>query len=118
MAPAARTGGGGGRPGMSDACVVLTTTATEEEAQALSRALVQNRLAACVQRLRVASGYGGGGVQAERRRPQPRGLAAESTALWRQPDSADVRTGRPIWGRQPERSGYWKLPRSMMFPVL
>ena len=50
---------------MSDACVVLTTTATEEEAQALSRALVQNRLAACVQRLRVASVYEWDGVMEE-----------------------------------------------------
>jgi len=42
---------------MSEACVVLTTTATEDEAQAMSRNLVQNRLAACVQRLRMASVY-------------------------------------------------------------
>ncbi len=34
---------------MSDACVVLTTTASEEEAVAHSRGLVENHLATCVQ---------------------------------------------------------------------
>jgi periplasmic divalent cation tolerance protein len=42
---------------MSDGCVVLTTTANREEARALARGLVQNRLAACVQRLPMASVY-------------------------------------------------------------
>jgi len=42
---------------MSEACVVLTTTATEDEAQAMSRDLVHNRLAACVQRLKMSSVY-------------------------------------------------------------
>ena len=50
---------------MSDACLVLTTTAGEDEAQALSRGLVQNRLAACVQRLRMASVYLWGGALEE-----------------------------------------------------
>jgi periplasmic divalent cation tolerance protein len=45
---------------MSDhdsACMVLTTTASREEARALAGKLVQNRLAACVQMLPTESVY-------------------------------------------------------------
>jgi uncharacterized protein involved in tolerance to divalent cations len=37
------------------ACVVLTTTASKDEARSLAKALVQNRLAACVQILPIES---------------------------------------------------------------
>lgn len=42
---------------MSNACVVLTTTASEEEALAISQGLVENHLAACVQRFQMTSVY-------------------------------------------------------------
>lgn len=41
----------------SHPCLILTTTATEAEAQALARALVAERLAACVQIERIQSLY-------------------------------------------------------------
>lgn len=40
-----------------DACIVLTTTGTEDEAERLAEAIVQARLAACVQVQRVRSFY-------------------------------------------------------------
>ncbi|HYN63970.1 MAG TPA: divalent-cation tolerance protein CutA [Candidatus Limnocylindrales bacterium] len=43
---------------MSDApCIVLTTTGTEDEAESLAAAIVEARLAACVQVQRVRSFY-------------------------------------------------------------
>lgn len=39
------------------ACVVLTTTPSKEEARQLAKALVQNRMAACVQLLPIESFY-------------------------------------------------------------
>ncbi len=42
---------------MTKACVVLTTTASENESLAISLGLVENHLAACVQRLPIASVY-------------------------------------------------------------
>ena len=42
---------------MNDACVVLTTTGTKDEADRMARSLVEARLAACVQRLPIASVY-------------------------------------------------------------
>ena len=40
-----------------EACLVLTTTATAEEAAELARGLVEQRLAACVQRQAIQSTY-------------------------------------------------------------
>jgi periplasmic divalent cation tolerance protein len=42
---------------MTEACVILTTTDSDEEARRLARALVELRLAACVQRLDIGSVY-------------------------------------------------------------
>jgi periplasmic divalent cation tolerance protein len=42
---------------MNEACVVLTTTDSEEEAGRIARGLVEARLAACVQRLPIGSVY-------------------------------------------------------------
>ena len=50
---------------MSEACGVLTTTAGEDEALAISRGLVESHLAACVQRLPMTSVYEWNGDVAE-----------------------------------------------------
>lgn len=42
---------------MTDFVTVLTTVATEAVAKALARALVERKLAACVQRLQISSCY-------------------------------------------------------------
>jgi len=42
---------------MTKACVILTTTESEDEARRIARALVEARLAACVQRLTIGSVY-------------------------------------------------------------
>jgi periplasmic divalent cation tolerance protein len=42
---------------MSEMCVVLTTTGSDDEARGIGRSLVEARLAACVQRLPIASVY-------------------------------------------------------------
>ena len=42
---------------MSEACVILTTTDSDEEAARLARSLVEERLAACVQRLAIDSTF-------------------------------------------------------------
>lgn len=49
----------------SQVCVVLTTVGSAEEAQRMGRALVEARLAACVQRLRIDSSYQWEGVLEE-----------------------------------------------------
>ncbi|OUM00973.1 divalent-cation tolerance protein CutA [Variovorax sp. JS1663] len=41
----------------SSACIVMTTASTEDEADALAAAIVESRLAACVQVQRVRSFY-------------------------------------------------------------
>ena len=41
----------------SQACIVMTTASTEDEAEALAAAIVEARLAACVQVQRVRSFY-------------------------------------------------------------
>ena len=43
---------------VTDYCVVMTTTATDGEAQALARLLIEQQLAACVQRHIINSTYG------------------------------------------------------------
>lgn len=47
---------------MGDACVILTTTDSEEEARRISRSLVEAQLAACVQRVDIESVYTWQGV--------------------------------------------------------
>lgn len=42
---------------MSDHCVILTTTSSQEEAEALASGLVAARLAACVQQTPIHSTY-------------------------------------------------------------
>lgn len=46
-------------------CLVMTTTATEDEAAALARAIVQARLAACVQLQAIRSFYSWKGAACE-----------------------------------------------------
>jgi periplasmic divalent cation tolerance protein len=52
---------------MSEACVILTTTDSDEEALRIARSLVEARLAACVQRLAIESTYAWEGAVEEAR---------------------------------------------------
>ncbi len=42
---------------MSEACVVMTTVADEQQARALATAVIEARLAACAQTMQVSSCY-------------------------------------------------------------
>ena len=42
---------------MSDYCMILTTTGSQEEADAIATGLVEARLAACVQQMPIRSAY-------------------------------------------------------------